>query len=67
MRLSVASGMLPLDWHRRHAHSARYPSSPPSLAARPVVSSRSTTPKLYTSTFSVTLVVLAHSAHQHMT
>jgi hypothetical protein len=44
-----------------HAHSARLPWSPPSCASRPVVSSRRTTPKLYTSTFSFTFLEYPHS------
>nr|CAB3460938.1 unnamed protein product [Digitaria exilis] len=48
----------------RHAQSARDPCSLPSLASLPVISSKRTTPKLYTSTFSFTFLVYPHSA-QH--
>ncbi|KAM0933627.1 hypothetical protein DsansV1_C35g0230881 [Dioscorea sansibarensis] len=43
---------------RCRAQSASEPSSPPSWAFLPVVSSSSTTPKLYTSTFSFTFLDL---------
>ena len=57
MQMSVASGILAPDREWCPAHSAREPWSPPSLAFLSVVSSKSTTPKPKTSTFSFTFLV----------
>ncbi|KAB8086555.1 hypothetical protein EE612_009911 [Oryza sativa] len=67
MLSSTTSCSSPPALYLRHAHSARHQSAPPSFATRPVVSSSSTTPNAYTSTFSFTFALHPYSATARQT